>query len=147
MVCDSLNDTLKYNTQKFSYSYEKGLYSSTELQNIRLYATVEGDLEKIDLLSIEVNKPSSGPEFLIVDLNFNIIRIGTNFKNIPEDYSLVFRDNFEFNGSLYEQSWFCENLNNVGDLTTFLVYSPSVGVLRLVDYSNGSIYYRCFVCE
>lgn len=148
MVCDSLNDTIKYDTQPFIYSYEKkGLYSSTELQTISLYATIEGDLNKVHLLNMDLNPYGNEVDLLSIVMKFKITNADLTCQNNTNCFLDSFNNDFEINGLTYKQCFSFNYLNSIGILTTALIYSPSVGVLRLISNSNGAIYNRCFECE
>lgn len=148
MVCDSLNDTIEYKTQKFNYSYEKkGLYSSTELQTISLYASIVGDLNNILILNMDLNPYGNEEDLLSIEMQFKILNAGLTCTNNTVCFSNNFNNEFNVNGINYINCWFYNYPNSNGDLATFIVYSPKVGVLRLISGFNGAIYTRCFACE
>jgi len=148
MVCDSFLDTIKYDTEMFSYNYEKkGLYSSTELQNISLYASIKGDLNNIHLLNMDLNPYGNEEDLLSIALRFKITNADLTCSNNTDCFFDSFNNDFELNGLTYKQCWFFNYPNSNGDLNTCLIYSPTFGVLRLISGFNGAIYNRCFECE
>jgi len=107
MVCDSLNDTIEYKTQKFNYSYEKkGLYSSTELQTISLYASIVGDLNNILILNMDLNPYGNEEDLLSIEMQFKILNDGLTCTNNTVCFSNNFNNEFNVNGINYINCWF-----------------------------------------
>lgn len=147
MVCDSLNDTIQYDTQLFEYNYEQPLYSSTEIQSINMDATINGSMNSLKLLRFQLVPEGDNNFLLLINFHFGIV----NGDLVCQNNTLCFTDNFinefELNGIDYKNCWFYNYPSLSGDLTTYLIYSPTFGVLRLTDYSSGAVYRRCFECE
>jgi hypothetical protein len=147
MVCDSLADTIKYETNKLNFSYDKGIYSSTDWQSISVDASIKDEWQYLNLLSLKVEDYGTGSYELFMNLNLNIASAAHVFQNNPTGFQANFNNSFVLNGTTYEQCYYNIQTGSTGESYTTIIYSPIYGVLRLVDISNGAVYLRCFECQ
>ena len=144
IVSDSLNDTITFNTQDFKYSYERGgAINIIEKQIINLDCTIEGDVDNWNLLKMYVH----GDNSLKIELNCRISYAGLSCLNNTSCFTDNFVNEFELNGTIYKGCWFYNRTESNGELTTLLIFSQTYGVLKVVNFANGTVYNRCFECE
>lgn len=144
LVSDSINDTIKYKTEDFKYVYDKsGEIFRAEYQTINLYCTIEGDLDRLNLLKMQLYDDNS----LEIELHFKISNAYLKCLNNTICFTDNFINDFELNGIVYKGCWFYNHTDSNGELMNLLIYSQTFGVLRVVNLGDGTIYNRCFNCD
>lgn len=150
MICDSLPDTIRYETKAIRTYYYQPLYSQEEYETSTIYASIKDKYSYANFtlltLGFEQLKEDDG-EMVNLDFHFYESRWNDAFENKTIDFTKKFNKQFILNGVSYDYCYEIERLNSNGDSIKIFVYSFKHGPLQVVSWPQKLVYRRCFECE